>query len=113
MGKIGKVKLDKVYTREQAIRAMKDGSQPPEKFLDMNNPYRMPDPKNPGAVANHPNYHTRVFSWKMQGRPMPFEGEERAKFFASLHMKDPDAVVEAQEPTQEETPVVSEPTTTE
>jgi len=92
----GKVKSDKVYTRAQAIKAMKNGADPSQ-FLNMDDPYRMPDPKNPSVKANAKNYHTRQYAWKMLGRPMPFEGAEKAKFLKSIHVKDDSVVVETTE----------------
>jgi len=92
-----KVKAEKVYTRAQAIKAMKNGECPPEKFLSMEDPFKKRDPKNPGATVNADNYHVRQYAWKLLGRPMPFEGEEKTKFLKSIHVKDDSVVVETTE----------------
>jgi hypothetical protein len=97
-----KEKSAKRYSRAQAIKAMKNGGCPPEQFLDMENPYRFPDVKNPHLRSSHPNYHARNLAWKLMGRPMPFEGAEKTKFLKSIHVKDDSAVVEATEETNEE-----------
>ena len=96
-----KVKAEKTYTRAQAIKAMKNKEVSPEHFLDMQDPYKKKDPKNPGGTVNADNYHVRQMAWRLLGRPMPFEGEEKTKFLKSIHVKDTAAVVETEASNEE------------
>lgn len=94
-----KQKPAKVYSRAQAERALTAGTVKPDLFLDMSDPLKKPDPKNPGATRNHANYHVRNKAWKMMGKPVP-EGwslEDQAKFYDSIHYKPGEAAIAAAE----------------
>lgn len=79
----------KTYTRAQAIAAMKNGTKKPEDFLDLNDAYAKPNPKNPGATVNHQNTHVLNVAFKLMGCPFPSDPTERAKLLAYIKMKDP------------------------
>lgn len=92
--KTPKVKGPKHYTRAQAERALNNGTDPAT-FLDMSDPFKRQDPKNPGNTRNHNNYHVRQKAWKKLGMPIfaPHKEdqdknkEEHAKFLKSIHIK--------------------------
>ena len=90
-GKPAKVKKEKQYTRMQAERAISSGTVAPEKFLDMKDPLKKPDPKQPGSTSNHANYHVRAKAWKKMGMPIPdgWLKSDREKFFESIHYREP------------------------
>jgi hypothetical protein len=87
--KVFKVKRAKVYTRMQALRALSEGRETPDKFLDISEPLK--------AAASHPNYHVRNKSWKLMGKPIPesWTAEDTQKFFDSIHYKLPSIAEEA------------------
>jgi len=60
---------DKKYTRMQAIKALAAGVDP-QKFTD------------------HKNYHVRAYAWRKMGCPLPEDAGERAKFLASIKVKE-------------------------
>lgn len=64
-----KVKREKKYTRAQAERALSRGV-------------------NPEIFTKHQNYHVRAKAWRKMGCPLPEDELERAKFLASIHVKD-------------------------
>lgn len=66
-----KTKGEKLYTRMQAIRLLAAGADP-EPF------------------AKHGNYHVRALAWRKMGKPLPEDAGERAKFLASIHVKEPE-----------------------
>lgn len=88
-GKPAKVKKEKHYTRMQAERAISSGAVPPERFLDMSDPFKKGDAKNPGNTSNHDNYHVRAKAWKKMGSPIPdgWNEEDVLKFYASIHVQ--------------------------
>ena len=66
-----KAKAEKQYTRAQAEKLLSGGADP-EQF------------------AKHGNYHVRRKAWTKMGMPLPEDAEERAKFLASIHVKEPE-----------------------
>ena len=76
-----KKKIDTFYTRAKSIRLLRDGANPVETFFDEKNTER-------GRYLNHPNYHVRAYCWSRMGRPLPENADERAKFLASIRVKE-------------------------
>jgi hypothetical protein len=68
-----KEKKEKVLTRAQAEKALTAGA-------------------NPENFVKHPNYHVRAKAWRKSGSPLPDNAEERSKFLASIHVKEPQAL---------------------
>ncbi len=77
----------KRISRARAEHMMTQEGVGPSKFLDMKDPFRREDPKNPGNCPNHDNYHTRAKAWKLMGSPVMDDPAEHAKFLASIKVK--------------------------
>src|SRR4029077_5601316 len=90
-----KTKAAKEYTREQAIKALKNGADP-NMFYDPENPLAKKDPKNPTNPRNHKNYHVRQRCWKMLGCPLPSDPEAQAKILKDLHLTIHEGIVMTQ-----------------
>src|ERR1700722_18725247 len=76
-----KVKVQTFYTRAKSIKLLNQGADPNEKFFDEKN-------KEQGRFLNHPNVHVRQVCWKKMGRPLSDDADERAKFLASIRVKE-------------------------
>lgn len=66
-----KATAEKIYTRAQAEKHLTAGA-------------------DPTTFTKHGNYHVRAKAWKLMGSPLPEDAEERAKFLASIHVKEPE-----------------------
>lgn len=64
-----KIKSEKVYTRAQAERLLSHGA-------------------DPNQFSKHGNYHVRRKAWTLLGQPLPEDAGERAKFLASINVKE-------------------------
>ena len=96
-----KAKKLKSYTRAQAERAIASGAVPPERFLDMSDPYRRAAKGHVGGndqvvTVNHSNFHVRSKCWVKMGRPIPsdWSKEDIQKFYDSIHFKPKVVTVE-------------------
>lgn len=76
-----KVKHEKFHTRARAERELSAGADPTVTFRDDKGAVR-------GRYKDHPNYHVRRKAWMKLGQPLPEDAEERAKFLASIKVKE-------------------------
>lgn len=76
-----KVRHDKFYSRARSERMLSAGADPTATFRDDKGATR-------GRYTDHPNYHVRRKAWMKMGQPLPEDAGERAKFLASLKIKE-------------------------
>lgn len=76
-----KVRHEKFYTRAKSEKLLAAGADPTVTFRDDKGATR-------GRYTDHPNYHVRRKAWMKMGQPLPEDPTERAKFLASLHLKE-------------------------
>jgi hypothetical protein len=79
--KPAKVKYEKFYSRARAERELSAGADPTRTFENEKG-------VTVGHFTNHPNYHVRKKAWMKMGQPLPEDPAERAKFLASLKIKE-------------------------
>lgn len=83
-----KVRHEKFYTRAKSERKLSEGADPTATFRDDKGAVR-------GRYTDHPNYHVRRKAWMKMGQPLPEDAAERAKFLASLKIKEKPSEVQA------------------
>lgn len=88
-----KVRHDKFYTRARSERELSAGADPAQTF-------RNDKGQTLGRFTDHPNYHVRRKAWMKMGQPLPEDPAERAKFLASIKVKEKTAEPTTQ-PTEE------------
>ena len=76
-----KVRHEKFYTRAKSERLLAEGADPTVTFRDDKGATR-------GRYTDHPNYHVRRKAWMKMGQPLPEDPAERAKFLASIKVKE-------------------------
>ena len=79
--KPNKVRHEKFYSRAKSEKLLSAGADPAQTF-------RNDKGTTQGRFTDHPNYHVRRKAWMKMGQPLPEDAGERAKFLASLKVKE-------------------------